>query len=195
MVKKKSSQGSPTIFQKLTPSKDYQLPPETKESVRSFYSYKPYSKIPTSSKLALAMLVTLLLAMPIGLGLTIQPKAPLLSKAGRDLASGSQNSTPSITTNSLSNGQIGVRYEANISGLDINIAQELTLEATNLPGGLSLENCKESLRALNTREDKVRRLDCTIEGTPQESGVYQITFSLNDNTETLIKTIPLTITR
>src|SRR3990167_873806 len=104
MPKKKEETGEPTIFQRLTPTKDFKLPEVPKQEKKSFYSYKPYDKMSAENKFALAMLVTLLLAMPIGLGLTIQPKIPLLSKASRDQKTVQENSIPSITTSALPSG-------------------------------------------------------------------------------------------
>lgn len=192
---KKKNRVPTTVVNKLTPTKDFKLPVLPKKEKKSFYSYRPYAKISTEHKFALVMLVALLLAMPIGLGLTIQPKIPLLSKAEKNQSPPQTNSVPSISTATLPVGQLSQGYSTTISGLDENISDNLTLFATNLPLGLNISSCKQSAIELNTSKQKLHRISCEISGVPEQSGVFQTIFTLYDGTEKINKTIPITIIR
>ncbi len=191
--KKKGDEEKTTVVTSLTPSKEFKLPELPKEEKKAFYSYRPYADIPADQKVALFMMVILLLAMPIGLGLIGQQKTPSLSKASRDKSVKAENNTPSISTASLPIGTVGENYDATVSGFDLDIADNLTLIAKELPPGLSIQKCVESASELNASEEKIRRIECKISGVPERSGIFHLNFTLKDDADSIQKTIPLTI--
>lgn len=96
------------------------------------------------------------------------------------------NHPPVITSNSLPKGQVGLNYNAVISGMDQDIGDLLQMNFTNLPPGITKGECQT--QASNNL------IRCIITGIPTQTGLYAVGIALSDNHGGLAqKVIGLTI--
>jgi hypothetical protein len=97
------------------------------------------------------------------------------------------NQPPSITTLNLPDGVVDRFYTAKITAEDFNADDSLTVIATGLPPGLSLNSCSQQV--LNLGKPKVV-ISCSLDGTPAKSGTYSVGITVEDSFEnTTNKTI------
>lgn len=100
------------------------------------------------------------------------------------------NYTPTLNLATLPDGRVGVRYSLVVYGYDKNIGDILSMTAVGLPKGLRLGSCSQKLTVMGNRE----ALKCWILGTPVKAGLFQVTFTVSDNSgASLIKKVPLKI--
>lgn len=85
------------------------------------------------------------------------------------------NNIPRVVTGLLANAKVNVPYFAQIKANDLDKSDVLTLTATNVPSGLILKNCRQSI----TNDRKV--MLCDLTGKPTKAGVFSITFTVKDS--------------
>lgn len=183
----------PTIINNLKPTKATTLPKLKPKN--DWAPWHPWDRLATSQKAAFAILITMLFALPIGLSITTQTKAPFRGEAGQAKPSERENAIPSISTSELPDGKINQNYKNTIIGYDMDLANNLTMTVAGLPSGILLNSCKESTMKLSGSGKTVRQIKCLISGTPTVSGVSQVEITLTDGVESITKTLPLAITR
>ena len=86
------------------------------------------------------------------------------------------NKTPVISTQSLSGGRLGRSYSATISAYDEDRNDQLNLAVSNLPSGLSVSSCRNSI---NKRSGNAE-VTCSIQGQFESAGQFNILVQVND---------------
>jgi hypothetical protein len=142
-----------------------------------------WGKLPLSQKISVLMLFGLLLVIPLAVIMVVSPKdiltpdAATVDTVDSKLSIGG-NTSPVIVDNTLDSARVGANYSASVEGYDQDINDGLSMSVSNLPPGLSQGKC----RASKDRRDNVRRLTCSIEGTPTSiPGSYLIDIVLSDD--------------
>ncbi len=83
-------------------------------------------------------------------------------------------SLPVITTNLLPDGYVNKMYNFRIEGYDPDKNDTLSMSAENLPLGLSLIRCKNTLKPINA-------IKCELSGKPSIQGQFSLVVNLSDN--------------
>ena len=99
------------------------------------------------------------------------------------------NYTPTITTTYLISARVGDIYNVPVEGEDLDANDTLSMTISNLPPGLVPGVCTQLATSISPH-----RIVCSINGSPTQSGTYQVTIVLTDNHGGKdSKTLPLTI--
>lgn len=85
------------------------------------------------------------------------------------------NRPPAIASTLLPKGQVNKPYNAIISGTDQDTADTLQMDLTNLPPGITQDQC------LTTKSGNVKYMRCLIKGIPTLAGIYPVNVRLADN--------------
>jgi parallel beta-helix repeat protein len=86
------------------------------------------------------------------------------------------NSIPYVGTVKLRPGKVNEFYARSITGYDIDVDDTLQLSVSNAPSTITLQDCRRILSFTGKRE-----VLCDFKGTPSESGVYPVVFTVTDN--------------
>ncbi len=87
------------------------------------------------------------------------------------------NNPPEVRTGSLPNGSVGIMYQTTIQASDPDMTDTLSLNASGLPPGITLET---STCQPVTQTNKII-LKCQMRGTPASIGTSQVTFTVTDS--------------
>jgi hypothetical protein len=145
-------------------------------------------------KISFFVLVTILVAMPIGLGIIVQPNLPFVSRAGLPATPPVENNSPVVITTELPRAKLGRNYKADIKGQDIDLGNNLNMLVRNLPTGITLKTCMEKTAPLRGGNAKIKEITCTIMGAPTVPGEFLVDVMLNDGKVTVTKDLPLSVT-
>lgn len=96
----------------------------------------------------------------------------------------SRNSLPQITSSpTVISWQVGKLIKFTITGTDANLTDTMTMSATGLPNGLTLNSCTA------TKTSTTNNLTCTVSGTPTKNGVFTTTVALLDSQRGVAKKV------
>lgn len=84
------------------------------------------------------------------------------------------NNAPVIKTSSLRKGRVNTPYKAFVIGHDLDLTDDLTMTAENLPLGITFGQCKTK-----TQDDK-KAITCTLSGKPSQAARKDVIFKLTD---------------
>ena len=85
------------------------------------------------------------------------------------------NNSPVISTKFLRPARLGKRYEREIKGYDLDLADKLEFGLSGLPKGLSLGKCETEV------DSNKNQLECEIVGRPVSRGIYLVQVVLTDD--------------
>lgn len=80
---------------------------------------------------------------------------------------------PTVGTAALPQGSVNQYYEAQVSAILVGIKREVKLEATSIPQGLILEDCKMTYNLVSLPKPN-SVVNCTISGYPTLSGLQDV---------------------
>lgn len=93
-----------------------------------------------------------------------------------------------ISTGSLALGYVNRSYSTTVAGYSTNTSANLTMNATGLPPGITLNSCSTSIASGR------KNIQCKLSGTTAKLGVFRVTVNLLANsTNRVSKTLTLSI--
>ncbi|OGM22358.1 hypothetical protein A2863_02130 [Candidatus Woesebacteria bacterium RIFCSPHIGHO2_01_FULL_38_9b] len=177
-----------------------------------------WRKLGFTQKISFVILVTLLFLFPISVILTINPKQLLYPRATHPVTPPTTSPvitqcspqptisfiptiTPflgsstclMVTTNSFIDGVVKEPYRNFFfaEAMGYNVDPDLSLNATNLPPGLSVP---KELCGTSWPGGGVKRIECALDGIPTTAGSYTVNITITDNLSvTVIKQVPINI--
>ena len=98
--------------------------------------------------------------------------------------------SPVVSTSELPVGAWKMSYSATVTGYDPDLFDNVTVQATGLPRGLSISGCTSSTDVLAGQTN----FSCTVNGTPGQTGNFTVTLTAKDNQgNQVVKVVPLRI--
>jgi hypothetical protein len=83
------------------------------------------------------------------------------------------NYFPYLNIENLASAKVGAEYSAPIFATISGDKENLTIDATNLPGGLTLEDCIQQFN-IDTSPTPNSQTECFIKGVPTNAGIYYL---------------------
>lgn len=97
------------------------------------------------------------------------------------------NSLPVITTSTIQVGVAGSPYRSTVRAVDADTSDNLSMSAFNLPGGLSLQNCSQTVTSSG------KEISCVISGVVNSPQTRTILIRVSDGKVTVEKYFQLSI--
>jgi len=167
---------------------------ETKKS-KIDLALQNFRGLDKTQKISVASLLLLSAALIAGLSLALNPIRPRLTPASSPLTppnSPSPTTVPSptstpignipvINTFSLLSATVNKNYRVKVEGYDLDMQDELSFTATNLPAGLTLGTCNTVLKKVNNIGNRVSYITCIISGKTSQVGKFTVMLNLSDS--------------
>ena len=135
-------------------------------------------KLDVNQKVTITILLFLLVALPIGIFLSLNPTS-YLSRAQLPSTPPQLNRSPIIVTTTLKDGFLLKHYKSTIEGTDADIGDVLNFRALGLPGGLEIANCNQTQRKVRSILTEI--IACRISGISTQKGQFDVELVLYDD--------------